>query len=171
MLEIDRARLADLEQVLDIAAERRMDYAEYQPQFWRPAPDAVHRQREYVETLLEDDQALVVVARDGAGLRGFAIGRLVPAPPVYDPGGASCVVDDFAVASPGEWSTLGPLLLHALRSWGIGRGAVQLVVVTAHSDQTKRAVLSGDGLTIASEWWVATMTDKPPLGQPPRRND
>ncbi len=157
VLRVERATSEDLEQLLGIAAVRRAAYAEYQPQFWRPAPDAVHRQREYFTALLEDDQALVVVAHSGAILRGFGIGRLVPAPPVYDPGGASCVVDDFAVADPDEWLTIGPLLLNALRSWANSSGAAQMIVVTAHLDEAKRAALKGEGLTIASEWWVGAI--------------
>lgn len=154
VLTVQRATAKDLEQLLGIAAARRVAYAEYQPQFWRSAPDAVHRQREYFTAILEDDEALVVVAHSGAGLRGFGIGRLVPAPAVYAPGGASCVVDDFAVAHPDDWSTIGPLLLVALRSWAHRRGAAQIIVVTAHLDEAKRAALQGEGLTIASEWWV-----------------
>lgn len=146
--------LTDLDQVLEIAASSRSTHAGYQPRFWRPAPDAVERQRAYFRTLLDDEQTLVVVASDTAGLRGFAIGRLVPAPPVYDPGGASCLVDDWAVVDPTEWRSLGPLLLSALRRWATSRGAAQIVVVTAHLDQAKRAALRGEGLTIASEWWV-----------------
>jgi GNAT superfamily N-acetyltransferase len=154
-LRIQRATLGDLEGLLRIADARRQTYAEYQSRLWRPAPDAVDRQRSYVTSLLDDEETLVLAAiGDDAGLRGFAIGRLVPAPPVYDPGGASCVVDDFAVADPGEWPTIGPLLLDALRDWAASRGAAQMIVVTAHLDQPKRAVLRSRDLTLASEWWV-----------------
>lgn len=154
VLHVERATEEDLGQVLAIAAARRAAYVEHQPQFWRPAPDAVERQREFLTALLGDDQTLVVVARSGAGVRGFAVGRCVPAPPVYDPGGLSCLVDDFAVAEPDEWPTVGPPLLDALRGWARTLGAVQLVVVTAHLDEAQRAVLAEVGLTIASEWWV-----------------
>ena len=93
--------MADLDGLLGIASARRTAYAAYQARFWRPAPDAIDSQRAYFTSILDDDQTLVLTAtEDDAGLRGFAIGRLVPAPPVYDPGGVSCVVDDFAVADP-----------------------------------------------------------------------
>lgn len=158
VLDVRRATLDDLEQLLTIAAERRSSYAEYQPWFWRPARDAVDHQRAYFASLLDDDQSRVVAAVEGAELHGFAIARLVPAPPVYDPGGPSCLVDDFAVVDPGKWSITGPLLLGALRVWAAGLGAVQLVVVTAHLDDRKRAALQGSGLTPASEWWVGPVT-------------
>src|SRR5829696_4964011 len=54
----------------------------------------------YFTSILDDDKTLVLTApHDDAGLHGFAIGRLVPAPPVYDPGGVSCVVDDNETAN------------------------------------------------------------------------
>jgi hypothetical protein len=39
-----------------------------------------------------------------------------------------------------------------------------MVVVCGHSDEDKRRMLSGTGLTIASEWWVGIATE----GQPER---
>jgi hypothetical protein len=158
VLGVRRASLADLDGLLGIASARRTAYAAYQPTFWRPAPDAIDRQRAYFTSILDDDQTLVLTATENdAGLRGFAIGRLVPAPPVYDPGGVSCVVDDFAVADPDEWLTVGPLLLDALRSWASSRVAAQMIVVTAHLDEPKRAALQSHGLTLASEWWVGSV--------------
>jgi len=154
MSVVERATAHDLERVLDIAAASRAVHAQYQPQFWNPAADAVSRQRAYFTGLLSDEQALIVVARDAAGARAFGTGRLVPAPPVYDPGGHTCLVDDLAVADPSDWGTVGPLLLQAFRTWANGRGAAQMVVVTAHLDNAKRALLTGEGLTVASEWWV-----------------
>jgi hypothetical protein len=115
VLGVRRASLEDVEGLLEIASARRTAYAEYLPRFWRPAPDAVDRQRAYFPSILGDDRTLVLTAtEDDAGLHGFAIGRLVPVPPVYGPGGVSCVVDDFAVADPDEWLTVGPLATSAL---------------------------------------------------------
>ena len=82
---------------------------------------------------------------------------MVDAPPVYDPGGPSCVVDDFAVADLEDWSKVGPTLIDAVREWGAGNGATQLVVVVAQADGAKRAVLQESNLTIASEWWVGAL--------------
>jgi hypothetical protein len=101
VLGVRRASLEDLEGLLGIASACRTAYADYQPRLWRPAPDAMDHQRAYFTSILDDDKTLVLTAtEDDADLRGFAIGRLVPAPPVYDPGGVSCMVDDFAVADP-----------------------------------------------------------------------
>ena len=157
MLGVKRASLDDLDLLLAIASGCPTAYAEYQPRFWRPAPDAGERQRAYFTAMLDDDKALVLTATEDADLRGFAIGRLVSAPPVYDPGGVSCVVDDFAVADPDEWSTIGSVLFDALRSWAASRDAAQMIVVTARLDEPKRAALRSRGLTVASEWWVGSV--------------
>lgn len=157
VLQAERAGLADLEQLLEIAAARRQDYADYQPQFWRPATDAVARQRDFFASLIDNDDTILVVAREGSSVRGFAIARTTAAPPVYDPGGLTCAVDDFAVADPSDWPTVGPLLLDAVRFWGSDHGATQLVVVVAHQDQPKRELLRTAQLDIASEWWVASI--------------
>lgn len=51
------------------------------------------------------------------------------------------MVDDFAPVDPGDWLTLGVELLRAVSSAALARGAAQLVVVTAHRDDAKRAAL------------------------------
>ena len=89
------------------------------------------------------------------GLTGFLIASLNPAPPVYDPGGLSCVIDDFAVASADDWLTTAAFgLLRAALAEAGQRRAVQAVVVTAHLDEPKRQALGACGLQVASEWWV-----------------
>jgi hypothetical protein len=157
VFQVDRAHRDDLEEVLQIADARRQQYVEYQPQFWRPAQDAVDRQGAFFASLLARDDAFLGVARQGGRVYGFALARMIDAPPVYDPGGPTCVVDDFAVADPEDWSKVGPMLLDAVRKWGAGNGATQLVVVVAQLDGPKRAVLKESQLTIASEWWVGAL--------------
>jgi hypothetical protein len=151
---VHRARRDDLAQLLEIADARRQEYARYQPQFWRPAHDAVDRQQAYFGSLLESEEAFLGVAGEGGQVHGFALARLVDPPPVYEPGGPTCVVDDFAVVDPEDWPRVGPMLLDAVREWGTGKGATQIVAVVAQLDQAKRALLKSSGLTIASEWWV-----------------
>ena len=146
----------DLDAVLDLADDRRRQYATYQPRFWRPAPDAAARQAPYLAVLIADPAVITLVAVTDAGLVGYAIGQLTAAPPVYEPGGPTCMVDDFAVADPGLWSTVGVDLLTAVTREATDRGAAQVVVVTAARDDPKRAALDRGGLTPASEWWVTS---------------
>lgn len=141
--------------MLRLADHQRHLYATYQPVFWRPAADAVARHRPYLSALVDDDAVITLVAAIDKGLAGFAIGRLVAAPPVYDPRGVSCFVDDFAVADPGDWLTAGVDLLRAVCRAARERDAAQIVVVTGQLDEAKRAALAVGGLSVASEWWVA----------------
>ena len=155
MIVIVRAAVAaDLEPILVIADQRRRQYAAYQPRFWNPAADAVSRQRSFFESLVDDSETLFAVADAANRVRGFVIAKVAPAPPVYDPGGATCLIDDFTVDDSESWPEVGPGLLAFARSWATQRGAVQLVVVTAGADDPKRVALIEAGLVLASEWWV-----------------
>lgn len=147
----------DLEQILKLAEARRSEYATYQPIFWRPATDAFARQRPHLAKLIEDDAVITVVADTNHGLAGFAIGTVVPAPPVYNPGGPTCVVDDFTVDDPRRWPTIGIDLLRSVRQTARQQGAAQIVVVCGHHDGPKRTTLEASGLSIASDWWVAPL--------------
>lgn len=162
-LRTRRASADDLEDLLGLAEQRRQQYQRYQPQFWRPAEDAVQQQRGFFRSLLNDDQVFVLLAELKSELRGFIIARTVSAPPVYNPGGFTCLVDDFAVLDPADWPKVGLALLEAARNWGADNGAVQLVVVTAHLDDSKRAALQAAQLTLASEWWAGPTAHRPPL--------
>ena len=151
------ADAADLDRLVELAAQRRDAYQQFQPRFWRSAADGRTHQRRYFASLLSDPDAWVTIGCLDRLVEGFAVARLMPPPPVYDPGGLACVLDDFTVSEAGQWVDLGRLLLQAAREWALSRGAVQIVVVTAHLDQSKRAVLEAAGLSIASEWWVGEL--------------
>jgi GNAT superfamily N-acetyltransferase len=151
------AAVADLVAMTDLAEARRRRYADDQPVFWRPSADAREQHRRYLAALISDASTLALVAVRRGAVAGFAIGRLTSAPPVYDPGGPTCTVDDFTVEDPGEWASVGIALLSAVRAEARRRGAVQIVVVCGHLDHAKRSLLAEGGLTIASEWWVTPL--------------
>lgn len=90
---------------------------------------------------------------------GFVIITAVSAPPVYDPGGLSSLIDDFVVSSPDKWVTAGAALLDAATAWAREQGAVQVVVVAGPHDRPKRAVLRDAGLYVASEWFTAPLRE------------
>lgn len=109
-------------------------------------------------SLRRDKDTLFAVAGVADRVQGFVIARLVPSPPVYEPGGTTCLVDDFTVADVQMWPEVGPLLLDRARASAADHGAAQLVVVTAGRDDAKRAVLHAGDLTAASEWWVGAVS-------------
>jgi GNAT superfamily N-acetyltransferase len=152
--QIRDAAQADVPAMTALADTRREQYARYQPLFWRPAAAAAERHHAYLGRLVASEQVITLVSEEDGRLTGFLIASLKPAPPVYDPGGLSCVIDDFAVTPAANWPTTGVGLLHAALAEAGQRGAVQAVVVTAHLDEPKRRALRACGLEIASEWWV-----------------
>ncbi len=114
-------------------------------------------QRSYFHELLACEDVGVFVVDSEARVRGFVIASVGDAPPVYDPGGATCMVDDFVVDQDSSWATAAPLLLAAVRRWAVRQGPVQLVVVTGHHDQPKRDQLAAAGLSLTSEWWTGSI--------------
>lgn len=150
-----RATEDDISAMAELSEQRRQQYKHYQPVFWRPAADARTRHAPFLQTLLprEDIIALVHERADGA-VDGFVIATMASAPPVYDPGGLTCVIDDFCVAEAADWTSTGQRLLADAMAAAKVCGASQVVVVCGHLDQPKRAMLAAAGLTIASEWYV-----------------
>ncbi len=137
-----------------LASVRREKYARYQPLFWRPATDATDKHRPYLAGLVASDEVITLVAEEAGQLTGFLIATLTAAPPVYDPCGLTCLIDDFAVVTDARWPTTGVQLLRAGLARAAGRGAVQAVVVTGRLDHAKRHAIGACGLEVASEWWV-----------------
>jgi len=137
-----------------LAAIRREQHARYQPLFWRPAAAAADKHRTHLDSLVASDEVITLVSEESGQLTGFLIAALKPAPPVYDPGGLTCDIDDFVVTPATKWPTTGVRLLRTGLAQAGQRGAVQAVVVTANLDQPKREALRACGLEVASEWWV-----------------
>ena len=161
MEKLRSATAADADSMAALAAIRREQYASYQPIFWRPAVGALDGHRTYLASLIDNDKVITLVCEEAGELTGFLIATLTGAPPVYDPGGATCQIDDFMVVPASRWRTTGARLLRAGLAEASRRGAVQAVVVTGHLDLPKRELLRACGLEPASEWWVTPQ----PLGQ------
>ncbi|HEY0603545.1 MAG TPA: hypothetical protein VGD58_11575 [Herpetosiphonaceae bacterium] len=144
----------DLDAMIALADEKRTEYAQYAPTFWRKAVDGPIKQREYFRGLLAQPNIIALVSDEDGTIDGLVLGSIVDAPPVYDPGTQVCVIDDFTVAQPASWPTIGRALLEAARQHAAARQAKLTVVVCGHLDQAKRAMLQAAGFGIASEWYV-----------------
>jgi GNAT superfamily N-acetyltransferase len=138
--------------ILDIAEAKREEYQRYQPTFWRRAGDSREKHRAFLETLVENEAVIVRVHESDGVVDGFIIGTLLSAPPVYDPGGLVCLVDDFATRDPAGWASFGAALLNDVTAAAKRRGAVLAAVICGHLDQPKRAMLANAGYAVASEW-------------------
>ncbi len=150
---VRKAKPFDVDRIVELSEQKRLQYEAYQPVFWRKAADSAGQQRVFLEQLVERDNVIGMVYERGGVVEGFIIGSLIPAPPVYDPGGSTCSVDDFVVAEE-AWDSVGGELLEAVAAAARARGAAQMVVVSAHLDTRKREALANRTYAIASEWWV-----------------
>ena len=151
---ICQAKRSDVSRMVELAEQKRMQYQSYQPTFWRKAADSRDVQLPFFEGLIAQGDVIALVHEKAGGIDGFLIATLVTAPPVYDPGGLTCAIDDFCVAKGTDWQTVGAALLAEAAHRAKDRGAVQAVVVCGHLDQSKRAMLNSGSFTIASEWYV-----------------
>lgn len=90
---------------------------------------------EFFRSLLAEEDVIALVAEDSAGIHVFAIRSIIHPPPVFNPGGLACVIDDFVVAPEARWETARKALLAEIRRRARTRGAVVTVVVCVHLDE------------------------------------
>jgi hypothetical protein len=104
-------------------------------------------------------RVIALVHQTGNGIEGFAIASLqITAPPVYELGGPTALIDDFTVADPQSWDSVGTILFEAVKNEVSKRPAVGVVSICAHKNEVKRGFLSRLGLRIVSEWHFAAIT-------------
>lgn len=153
-------RLARLD---DAAALRSL--AEHQPPhshamqlLWSQTPSVPACRR-----LLEEENVLAMVAEIDARVVGYALGRSgLPAPPVYDPGGTTSLVEELALARDASWEVIGALLLDALE-WEAGRrGDVQLLIACGREEAEKRALLDARSFRRPVDWYSRVLYQTSP---------
>ena len=154
-MQIRAATPADVPAMVALSDAKRTEYATYSPVFWRKAKDGAEAQaRFFTDRQLPNEKIITLVAeRDGA-IEGFIMATVQEAPPVYDPGGPVCTIDDFTVATRDLWATTGLALLEAATAQARERGAVLMITISGHLDMRKRAMLLEHGATIAAETFV-----------------
>jgi GNAT superfamily N-acetyltransferase len=153
-MKIEVATAADVEPMVRLSEAFRSTLSGYSPVFWRKADDSFARQVAWFRIVVAQQDMLCLVARVEDELRGFAMGRLTTAPPVYAPGGPVCLIDDFCVTTDAEWPSVGAALLDAVESRARERGAVLSVIVCPHLAREKRAFLNARRFTTTAEWSV-----------------
>jgi GNAT superfamily N-acetyltransferase len=103
----------DADRMAELAEQKRQAYREHAPVFHRPKEGARPQHARFLASLLNQEHVLALVHEAGGAVDGFVVAMLVLAPPVYDPGGVTCAMDDFCVATPDLWTTVGRELLEA----------------------------------------------------------
>ncbi len=144
----------DIDQMVALSYQKRREYEKAQPQFWKYAKSAEKIQASWFKELLTNEQYIILVANH---ISAFLIGRIIPAPEVYDPGGLTFMIDDFCVKTPDLWETCGKELVLEAKKIALAKGASQILIVCGHHDEPKRKFLRSIDLSIASEWYVGTI--------------
>jgi predicted acetyltransferase len=139
-----------------LSKTKRLAYEKAQPQFWRYAGEEANNvQEKWFRELLEDKNHLMFSAEsDSQEIIGFIIGKLMPAPEVYNPGGLTLIIDDFFVKSEILWQSVGAGLIEKIKAAAVSKGAAQILVVCGAHDNPKHKFLNEQNLSIASEWFV-----------------
>lgn len=154
-MQIRNASKEDALRCVELVEARRKEYENYEPRFWKKAANSAASTLSWFEKLFCDEDTVALVAVENTLIVGFLIAREFPTPPVYDPGGATALIDDFCVAAKDRWQDAGAALLQRAKSELNRRGFAQVVVVGAQRDAAKTALLSHANLSLASTWWTA----------------
>ena len=148
------AQVGDIAECVALSYTKRRQYELAQPVFWKYAgPQAETTQAQWFAELLAREDHIFLVAQGDAAIAGFAIGRLLKAPEVYDPGGSTLIIDDFCVRDD-SWREVGDGLLAEISARARDKGAVQSVVVCGAHDASKKAFLTDAGMRVASYWYT-----------------
>lgn len=110
-LGIRFAKQRDVGACVALIEERRRWYQTFEPRFWKKASNSEALTAEWYARRFADEQKNVaLVAEINNVVMGFLIASLSPVPPVYDPGGPTAMIHDFAVRA-GQWEEVGLLPL------------------------------------------------------------
>jgi GNAT superfamily N-acetyltransferase len=153
-LDVRKAETTDIKAAVELVERSRRQFQKYQPTFWRKAANSAAATEKFFVHLLTEPDAFFLVAIEGIRLEGFLIARKFAAPPVFDPGGDTYLIDDFCVAEPHLWLSVGEALLSHATTLIHEHGGVQIVVVAADRDLAKTEMLRRSDLSIASNWWT-----------------
>ncbi len=99
-MDVRKARASDIEAAVALAERSRRQYQKYQPAFWHKAEKSAAVTQTFFTRLLAENDAFFLVAIEADQLLGFLIARKFTAPPVFEPGGDTYLIDDFSVLEP-----------------------------------------------------------------------
>lgn len=137
---------ADVLRVLELGEQKRREYQAYSPVFWRMSSQPRETFRPYTESQIENPQVVTLAYEQSGKIKGFVL--------MNARGG----IDDFTVAKPELWPTVGAELLLAAGDAAHNRGIKSLLVVCGAGDIPKRTMLAAQGLTLATDWYVKPLS-------------
>lgn len=149
------ARPDDADAAADFAATKRAEYEEYSPIFWRRAADGRAKHQPFLRQCIESDDYSAFAAERGDAIVGVILASRRGAPPPFHADREQTwFVDDFYVAEPELWESVGRALLDAAAAEAGASGAERLVVVGAQRDLPKRSFLLTAQCALEAAWWV-----------------
>ena len=145
---------ADVPSIVALLQQRREVYQHYSPIFWKISEQAVESQTPFIRRLVQNVDVLTIVQEHNDHVNGVLIATTMNAPPVYDPGGKVCMIDDYVVEDPALWQEVGTHLLAHCRDWAKNQGCVLQIIVCGQKDVAKSTMLQDAGAEVASEWYM-----------------
>ncbi len=156
-MDVRKAETTDIKAAVEMVEHSRRQLQKFQPTFWRKAARSAAATETFFAKLVAEPDTLFLVAVEGSQRQGFLIARKFANPPAYEPGGDTWLIDDFCVAEPHLWLSIGEALLSHATTLIHEHGGVQIVVVSADRDLAKTEMLRRSDLTIASNWWTKAL--------------
>ena len=136
MVHIRRATARDIEEILPVWGELAVYHADLDAAF-TPAPEWPQEYGTYLRSLMSRDDALAVIARDGAHLVGYAVGRITSLPPFFERRQRGYIHDVY-VRERYRHRGIGRRLVDEILAW-FGRRNVTLVELTVAANNTDAA--------------------------------
>jgi GNAT superfamily N-acetyltransferase len=158
------ALISDVPAMAALAEAKRQHYRDHAAPFQRPASNGREVHEAFLSKLIEWDGFSVLVHDEEGRVDGFIVARFGSAPPPYGEG-SWFHVDDFAVADPTTWPSVGQELLDEVMHRAHDVGIEEAIVVSGPPsiDQPKVAFLSGAGLRLDAEWRIKPLALSPDL--------
>jgi hypothetical protein len=150
---IRSALRTDIDRTVDLGVQQMHRLESHRNPFYATGPGLADYLRAAYSGLIETADAVALVEESPKGLEGFLLGKLVNAPPVYDPGGRVCLIDHFWVEGSASWPTVGVGLVGAANTRIRELEGVLSRIECQWKDEGRRMFLSSNGFTVASDWY------------------
>lgn len=126
-VEIRRATIKDIKEILPVWGELAVFHSELDPAF-TPSAQWPKEYGTYLRTLISREDAIAVVAREGLQVIGYAVGRITTLPPFFEQRYRGYIHDVF-VKTDYRRRGIGRQLVDEILRWLLRRG-VSLVELT-----------------------------------------
>ena len=133
---------ADVPRVLELSEQKRREYQDYSPVFWRMSPLPRETFGSYMQSQIENPQVVALAHQHNGKIDGYVLAN------------AQGYIDDYTVAAPNLWPKVGADLLRAAGDEAHKRGIKSLLVVCGAGDIPKRKMLAAQGFTMGTDWYV-----------------